>query len=327
MSGQQIDREKLRDAIRRMGSDYLFLMLDAAITVLPQDSLHTLVKGFLNPGKLRPDRVGETSLLEEIESFRKASMARKYYEDFAVNSRNCTTTSGGTLAWMADCHRLLDSCVAQVEKGDLQSAYQAFEIIFDLLDRIDDGNDEILFFADEGGSWAVGIEWERVLPAWFKALAAEAAADEYAMRVAVVLRQHCNYAAGRLLATASRAATAAQRQALPENEQALSAMAREYVAKKRAAEKARREREAAAERQRYLATLWGHESELWERIGNLISGRKPKEYDEAMALLADLRDLYNSAQDGTDFQIRLAALREDHRNKRRFLRRLSQAGL
>jgi hypothetical protein len=184
----QIDREKLRAAIRRMGSDYLFLMVDAAITVLPEDSLRTLVKGFLNADELQPNGKEEMSLLENVKAFRKASLQGKYYEDFAVNSKNCNTTSGGTLAWMADCHRLLDRCVAQVNGGDLRSAHQAFEIIFELLDRIDEGNAEILFFADEGGSWALGIEWERVLPAWFTALAAEATADEYATRVAVVLR-------------------------------------------------------------------------------------------------------------------------------------------
>jgi hypothetical protein len=39
-----------------------------------------------------------------------------------------------------------------VEREDLQSAHQAFDIIFEL-DQIDDGNRDILFFADEGGSW------------------------------------------------------------------------------------------------------------------------------------------------------------------------------
>jgi hypothetical protein len=152
VAGQQIDREKLRAAIRRMGRDYLFLMLDAAITVLPEDSLCKLVKGFLNPDELCPDSAGEPSLLEEIEAFRKASLAGKYYEEFVVNSRNCTTTSSGTLAWMADCHRLLDRCIVQVKRGNLQSAHQEFDIIFELLDYIDNGNKDILFFADEGGS-------------------------------------------------------------------------------------------------------------------------------------------------------------------------------
>jgi hypothetical protein len=50
------------------------------------------------------------------------------------------------------------------EREELQSAHQAFDIIFELLDHIDDVNRDILFFADEGGSWALGIEWEKVLP-------------------------------------------------------------------------------------------------------------------------------------------------------------------
>jgi hypothetical protein len=102
-----------------------------------------------------------------------------------------------------------------------------------------------------------------------------------------------------------------------------------YTVAKSAEEKARREREAAAARQRYLASIADRESALWERIGNLISGRKPKEkeYDEAVKLLVDLRDLHTSDDGNTHFQIRLAALREDHRDKRQFLRRLNQAGL
>jgi hypothetical protein len=43
-----------------------------------------------------------------------------------------------------------------------------------LLDRIDAGDDDILFLADEGGSSALGIDWEKVLPAWFEVLSATA---------------------------------------------------------------------------------------------------------------------------------------------------------
>jgi peptidyl-tRNA hydrolase len=214
-----------------------------------------------------------------------------------------------------------------VKRGNLQSAHQELDIIFELLDYIDNGNKDILFFADEGGSWALGIEWEKVLPAWFKALAAVATADEYARRVAVVLKQHCNYAAGKMLAAACHAATPLQRQALPENEQRLSEMADAYAAEMWATEKSRREIEASAARQRYLASIAGRESELWERIGNLVSARKPKKYDEAVKLIVDLRDLHTSTDSSIDFQIRLTALREDHSNKHQLLRRLNWAGL
>jgi hypothetical protein len=62
-------------------------MLDAAITILPEDTLRKLANGFLNLDELCPDTVGEANLLEEVEAFRKASLADKYYEDFAVSSQ------------------------------------------------------------------------------------------------------------------------------------------------------------------------------------------------------------------------------------------------
>lgn len=36
--------------------------------------------------------------------------------------------------------------------------------------------------ADEGGSWKVGVEWESVLPAWFRVLSATVGPAEYAQR-------------------------------------------------------------------------------------------------------------------------------------------------
>jgi hypothetical protein len=44
MAGQNIDRDKLRAAIRKMGTEYVFLMLDDAITLLPQGKLRKLIQ-------------------------------------------------------------------------------------------------------------------------------------------------------------------------------------------------------------------------------------------------------------------------------------------
>ena len=38
------------------------------------------------------------------------------------------------------------------------------DILFGLLNHIDKGNDSVVFFADEGGSWQVGVDWAKVLP-------------------------------------------------------------------------------------------------------------------------------------------------------------------
>jgi hypothetical protein len=52
-------------------------------------------------------------------------------------------------------------------KGDPVDVCQAFEIIFGLLDHIDECLDDVSFFADEARSWQVGVDWNKVLPSWF----------------------------------------------------------------------------------------------------------------------------------------------------------------
>lgn len=94
---------------------------------------------------------------------------------------------------------------------------RAFEIIFSLLGQIDAGDDGILFFADEGGSSALGIDWEKVLPAWFGILSVTADPGEYAQRVDAILKKHYEYGRGKMLSVARRIATPAQRQVLPKS--------------------------------------------------------------------------------------------------------------
>lgn len=41
-----------------------------------------------------------------------------------------------------------------------------------LIDPIDEDLDDIVSFADEGGTWAIGVDWTRVLRPWFRVLSA-----------------------------------------------------------------------------------------------------------------------------------------------------------
>ena len=214
MVGQQIDRDKLRAAIRREGNECIFGLLDVAIELLPQAKLRKLIAGYLNPDEFYSDGEGKPELLAAVQAFHKASLAGTYYQAIDVNSKNSTETSSATLAWMADCRRLLDLCVIRAKKEDPATVRQAFELIFGLLDRIDAGDDDILFFADEGGSWALGIDWEKVLPVWFRVLSATADPGEYVQRIDAVLKQHYVHGRTKMLTVAKRVATPAQRRLL-----------------------------------------------------------------------------------------------------------------
>ena len=150
----EIDRDKLRAAIRKLGNEYVFYMLDDAIDLLPPAELHKIVRKYLDPKRLRPDREKATKsdLLADVKAFERASLAGEYYESFDVNSRNFMEKSKGTTGWIAECCRLLDRCVGQVKSArsaDPAEVCQAFDIIFGLLDRIDECLDDVVFFADE----------------------------------------------------------------------------------------------------------------------------------------------------------------------------------
>lgn len=95
-------------------------------------------------------------------------------------------------------------------------------------------------------------------------------------------------------------------------------------AEKRAQEKARRDREAAIARKKYLDKLAGREPKLWAEVETLVSTKQPKSYDAAVQLLVDLRDL-DARATGGDFQGRLAELRTTHARKPSFIERLQKA--
>ncbi len=90
---------------------------------------------------------------------------------------------------------------------------EAFERIFALLERIDEGHDDV-FFADEQGAWQVGIDWDAVLPAWFACLGTAATPEEFGDAVARVVEDFEPHASRKHYAAARAVASAAQRDVL-----------------------------------------------------------------------------------------------------------------
>lgn len=161
----------------------------------------------MDDGQPRP------GLLEVVRAFEKRSLEGEYFEPFEVNSRNCSEVSRGTQAWMAEYLRLLNGCVVEEHRGQPGEVREAFEILARLVERIDEG-EELIFFADDGGSWMFGEDWDKILPAWFRVLAATASADEFAARVRSIIKARGEYRGTKVLAMARKAANPEQRAAL-----------------------------------------------------------------------------------------------------------------
>ncbi|MEO5334384.1 MAG: hypothetical protein H7839_20405 [Magnetococcus sp. YQC-5] len=96
---------------------------------------------------------------------------------------------------------------------------------------------------------------------------------------------------------------------------------------RKAAERARQEQERAAAHEKYLDKITGRETAMWQEVDGLIVSRFPKQYDQAVALLIDLRDLAMRSGQMADFGMRVSAIRQDHARKSSFIERLDKARL
>ncbi|MEV6930903.1 hypothetical protein AB0M46_41315 [Dactylosporangium sp. NPDC051485] len=94
-----------------------------------------------------------------------------------------------------------------------------------------------------------------------------------------------------------------------------------------AAEQARREAAAAAAREQRLDALAAAPERAWQQVAELIATKKPKEYDAAVALLADLQALGERDGQRKAFRERMHQLHLQHARKPSLLDRLERAGL
>jgi len=137
-----------------------------------------------------------------------------YYDSVDVNSKNYMDTSKGTDAFMAEFERLIEKCIRASAKGPLSPVREAFELLFALLRRLDRDPDSVVFFADEGGSWQVGVDWRAALPAYFRCLADGTSAEYFAREVDRAIADFADYDRPKHRATARSVANAEQRVAL-----------------------------------------------------------------------------------------------------------------
>jgi len=99
------------------------------------------------------------------------------------------------------------------------------------------------------------------------------------------------------------------------------------AAERRAQEVAHREQQAALGREKRLTALVSQQEQTWLRVTALIDTKKPSEYDTAVELLKDLREVGQRAGNPREFNQRLSLLRQQNQRKSSLIERLNRAGL
>lgn len=212
----RVDTEEVRAFLRKLPNKDIYRLLDRAVDLLPATRLAKFLEGYVDPEELRATSARSSRLLDAVKGFHETSLSGEYYEAFAVNSKNFMDQSRGTAAWITECNRLLERSVALSDSGDHEQASECFDWILALLRQIDECRDDIIFFADEGGSWQVGVDWRTVLPAYFQSLAATSEPKEFAEHSINTIEDFAEYERNRHLRDARRHASPAQKKALKE---------------------------------------------------------------------------------------------------------------
>ncbi|OYO27676.1 hypothetical protein [Janthinobacterium sp. PC23-8] len=212
MTEHLIDFTALRADLRALNRGSLLIIAERAIELMPAAQLSTLLSDFMRLAG-RPVEAGKPplSLPDEVRAFYEAAMAGKYDEAVAINNQRRQIQSESTDAFIADFDRLLRECVRVSDNLADSTAKASFELLFGLLRHIDEGNDDVLFFADDDGISSIGINWHAILPAYISSLARTSLPDEFGHAVDATIEDFAREDRPYYLAVARNAASDAQR--------------------------------------------------------------------------------------------------------------------
>lgn len=205
MTDGRVNLERLRGSLQSLSRGDLLVIALRAIELVPGATLPALLGDRVQIDVSVDGATEVTSLLEAVRRFHATSMSGHYYEAFAVSARTCTEQSKGTDAFMAEFDRLVGWCVREADIGQRPAVREAFELLFGLLRHIDQCHDDVIFFADEGGSWSVGVPWRTVFPAYFRCLAETAGAEDFARTADQAIMDFADHDRSHLLSEALRA--------------------------------------------------------------------------------------------------------------------------
>lgn len=142
-----------------MNRGELLTVADRAIALVPPSKLRQLIGDMVALADFVDGPRAATPLLDEVRRFHDAAIRGEYYESFAVNSKNYMDKSRGTETFIAEFDRLMGKCIRAAAKKRRAPIRDAFEMLRQLRRRIDEASDSVIFFADEAGSWQVGVDW------------------------------------------------------------------------------------------------------------------------------------------------------------------------
>lgn len=169
MARQLEDSSDIRAELRTLCRSSLLVIAERTAELLPADQLSSLLGDFVKVEAASCEApLPVAALLDDVRKFVDAAMAGHYYETVEIKNRCRQEQFTGTDAFVVEFDRLVRRCTHVANDEEFVEVLTSVELLLALLRQIDEGNDDVLFFVDEGGSSAIGVNWRAVLLTYFK---------------------------------------------------------------------------------------------------------------------------------------------------------------
>jgi hypothetical protein len=210
-----MDRTQLFQFLSTQDSSVLLDLLSAAYDEMNRDQRQAVFGQRVRT--LPPAPVDGKVLLNEIELFRRESLAEVYYAPFDINSKNWMDVPEETEEWFERIGDLLKASCQLTAQGDHLHAVACFGILYELIDAMESG--EEIVFGDEIGSWMIPGNEKQYIVAYMTSLAATATPEEFTAAATPLIRRDSRHGfATQAHTSAIRAANEAQRAHLERDE-------------------------------------------------------------------------------------------------------------
>ena len=203
-----MNETNLFDFLETQAASVLLGLLRTAYDQMDRDQRQVVFGQLIKT--LPPAPVDGEALLDEVEDFRRESMAGVYYEPFKINSKNWSHIPDETREWFDRLGDLLQASAQLTAQGNHLHAVACFGTLYALIAAMEDG--EEIVFGDEIGSWMIPGDEKQLIAAYMTSLAATATPAEFTAAALPLIRSDSwNSFASQVYASAVGAANTEQR--------------------------------------------------------------------------------------------------------------------
>ncbi len=180
-----MDKTRLFEFLLIQDAPFLLDLLNEAYDQMDVDQRRWVFGRLVE--ELPPAQVDGEVLLNEVEDFKRESLAGAYFAPFNINSKNYMHIPDETEEWFERLGDLLKASSQLTAQGDHLHAVTCFGILYELIDAMESG--EEIVFADEIGGWMIPGDEKQYVAAYMTSLAATAAPEEFSAAAIPLIRR------------------------------------------------------------------------------------------------------------------------------------------